>query len=108
MSLVPTARKPELFARRKELSEHPYGTMKRGVDQGYFLLKGLRNWSRPSRNRDLAVVAPRCEAPEGLDTPPTRPARQLPGPRENSPRFHAAIVLSLPASRKFSHGLSAC
>ena len=33
---------PELFARRKELSEHPYGTMKRGMDQGYFLLKGLR------------------------------------------------------------------
>ena len=35
-------RAPELFARRKELAEHPYGTMKRGMDQGYFLLKGLR------------------------------------------------------------------
>jgi len=31
-----------LFAQRKALSEHPYGTMKRGMDQGYFLLKGLR------------------------------------------------------------------
>ena len=31
-----------LFARRKALAEHPYGTMKRGMDQGYFLLKGLR------------------------------------------------------------------
>lgn len=31
-----------LFARRKELAEHPFGTMKRGMDQGYFLLKGLR------------------------------------------------------------------
>ncbi|HEX9692348.1 MAG TPA: transposase [Gemmatimonadales bacterium] len=29
-------------AQRKALSEHPYGTMKRGMDQGYFLLKGLR------------------------------------------------------------------
>ena len=24
-----------------ELAEHPFGTMKRGMDQGYFLLKGL-------------------------------------------------------------------
>jgi transposase len=31
-----------LFAQRKTLSEHPFGTMKRGMDQGYFLLKGLR------------------------------------------------------------------
>src|SRR3990170_2240618 len=30
------------FARRKALAEHPFGTMKRGMDQGYFLLKGLR------------------------------------------------------------------
>jgi len=30
------------FAQRKALSEHPFGTMKRGMDQGYFLLKGLR------------------------------------------------------------------
>ena len=35
-------RAPEIFARRKALSEHPFGTMKRGMDQGYFLLKGLR------------------------------------------------------------------
>ena len=30
-----------LFAQRKALAEHPFGTMKRGMDQGYFLLKGL-------------------------------------------------------------------
>jgi transposase/macrodomain Ter protein organizer (MatP/YcbG family) len=30
------------YAKRKELAEHPYGTMKRAMDQGYFLLKGLR------------------------------------------------------------------
>ncbi len=35
-------RAPELFRQRKALSEHPFGTMKRGMDQGYFLLKGLR------------------------------------------------------------------
>ena len=33
---------PAVFAQRKALVEHPYGTMKRGMDQGYFLLKGLR------------------------------------------------------------------
>ena len=26
---------------RAALAEHPFGTMKRGMDQGYFLLKGL-------------------------------------------------------------------
>jgi len=31
-----------VFAQRKALSEHPYGTMKRGMDQGYFRLKGLQ------------------------------------------------------------------
>ena len=35
-------RTPQLFRQRKALAEHPYGTMKRGMDQGYFLLKGLR------------------------------------------------------------------
>ena len=29
------------FAQRKALVEHPFGTMKRGMDQGYFVLKGL-------------------------------------------------------------------
>ena len=36
------ARDRARFAQRKTLSEHPFGTMKRGMDQGYFLLKGLR------------------------------------------------------------------
>jgi hypothetical protein len=31
-----------LFTQRKALSAHPVGTMMRGMDQGYFLLKGLR------------------------------------------------------------------
>jgi len=35
-------RAPDLFRQRKALAEHPFGTMKRGMDQGYFLLKGLR------------------------------------------------------------------
>ena len=35
-------RAPELVRQRKALSEHPFGTMKRGMDQGYFLLRGLR------------------------------------------------------------------
>ncbi len=35
-------RAPDLFRQRKALAEHPFGTMKRGMDQGYFLLKTLR------------------------------------------------------------------
>jgi hypothetical protein len=27
--------------KKKELVEHPFGTMKRGWDQGYFLMRGL-------------------------------------------------------------------
>lgn len=30
------------LCRRKELVEHPFGTMKRAFNQGYLLLKGLR------------------------------------------------------------------
>ncbi len=32
---------PALGTRRKAIVEHPFGTMKRGMDQGYFLLRGL-------------------------------------------------------------------
>ena len=31
-----------LMAMRKEIVEHPFGTIKRAFNQGYFLLKGLR------------------------------------------------------------------
>jgi Transposase DDE domain len=33
--------RPEIMTQRKELVEHPFGTMKRGWDQGYFLMRGL-------------------------------------------------------------------
>jgi transposase len=33
--------RPEVMKRRKELVEHPFGTMKRGWDHGYFLMRGL-------------------------------------------------------------------
>jgi len=33
--------RPELQQQRKCMVEHPFGTMKRGMDFGYFLLKGL-------------------------------------------------------------------
>jgi hypothetical protein len=32
---------PDIIRRRNCMSEHPFGTMKRGFNQGYFLLKGL-------------------------------------------------------------------
>lgn len=33
--------RPELMSRRKAIVEHPFGSMKRWMDQGYFLMKGL-------------------------------------------------------------------
>lgn len=33
---------PEKMRLRSQLVEHPFGTMKRGMNQGYFLLRGLR------------------------------------------------------------------
>ena len=33
--------RPEVMKQRKELGEHPFGTMKRGWDHGYFLMRGL-------------------------------------------------------------------
>jgi transposase len=33
---------PELLKERKELAEHPFGTIKLAMDQGYFLLKGMK------------------------------------------------------------------
>jgi transposase len=34
--------RPELLKQRKTLAEHPFGTIKRGMNQGFFLLKGIR------------------------------------------------------------------
>ena len=33
--------RPEVMKQRKELVEHPCGTMQRGWDHGYFLMRGL-------------------------------------------------------------------
>ena len=33
--------RPELLKLRKTLAEHPFGTIKRGMNQGFFLLRGL-------------------------------------------------------------------
>ena len=35
------ATRPEVMRERAALAEHPFGTMKRWMDQGYFLLRGL-------------------------------------------------------------------
>ena len=32
---------PAKMKQRKTLAEHPFGTIKRGMDAGYFLLRGL-------------------------------------------------------------------
>lgn len=36
---------PELLKERKKLAEHPFGTIKRAMDQGYFLMKGMKKVS---------------------------------------------------------------
>jgi hypothetical protein len=33
--------RPQIMKQRKELVEHPFGTMKRSWNQGYFLMRGL-------------------------------------------------------------------
>jgi transposase len=33
---------PELLKERKKLAEHPFGTIKRAMDQGYFLMRGMK------------------------------------------------------------------
>jgi hypothetical protein len=33
---------PEKLKLWKQIVEHPFGTMKRGMNQGYFLLKGIK------------------------------------------------------------------
>jgi transposase len=37
--------RPDAMKERKKLSEHPFGTMKRAMDAGYFLLKGKKKVS---------------------------------------------------------------
>jgi transposase len=39
------AERPELMVRRKAMVEHPFGTLKRGMEMGHFLLKGLEGVS---------------------------------------------------------------
>jgi hypothetical protein len=33
---------PDAWRQRMQLVEHPFGTIKRAMDQGYFLLRGLK------------------------------------------------------------------
>ena len=33
---------PELLKQRQQLAEHPFGTIKRAMDQGYFLMRGIK------------------------------------------------------------------
>jgi hypothetical protein len=45
---------PEKLKRRKEIVEHPFGTMKRSMNQGYFLMRGL---SKVRTEMNLTVIA---------------------------------------------------
>jgi transposase len=45
---------PELLKQRKTLAEHPFGTIKRGMNQGFFLLKGI---SKVTTETGLTVLS---------------------------------------------------
>ena len=46
--------RPEVMKRRKALVEHLFGTMKRGWDHGYFLMRG---WEKVRTEFSLTVLA---------------------------------------------------
>ena len=46
--------RPELLKQRKTLAEHPFGTIKRGMNQGFFLLKGI---SKVTTETGLTVLS---------------------------------------------------
>jgi hypothetical protein len=37
------SQKPEIFNQRREIVEHPFGTIKQWMNQGAFLMRGLEN-----------------------------------------------------------------
>lgn len=45
---------PQLLKQRKTLAEHPFGTIKRGMNQGFFLLKGV---SKVTTETGLTVLS---------------------------------------------------
>ena len=45
---------PELLKERKKLAEHPFGTIKRAMDQGYFLMRGKK---KVTTETSLTVLA---------------------------------------------------
>ena len=46
--------RPELMRRRQQLSEPPFGTIKRALNQGYFLTRGL---SKVGAEMSLTVLS---------------------------------------------------
>jgi transposase len=45
---------PEMMQRRKELAEHPFGTIKHWMGQGFFLMRGM---NKVSAEISLSVLA---------------------------------------------------
>lgn len=68
--------RPELLQQRKTLAEHPFGTIKRAMNQGYFLLKGIKKVTTEvsltvlSYNLKRAInIIGVAEMIESMDTP---------------------------------------
>ncbi len=43
MSAARLGQRPDILARRREIVEHPFGSIKQWMNQGAFLMKGLDN-----------------------------------------------------------------
>jgi hypothetical protein len=64
-------RRPEVMKRRQELVEHQFGTMQRGWDQSYFLMRGLEHVRTECSLRSwLTISGGGCPASGGLGGEP--------------------------------------
>jgi DDE family transposase len=95
-----------LFAQRKALAEHPFGTMKRGMDQGYVLLKGCGRCAASSASPCSPTTSSGCSTSwacrgcwrrsrKGAHPPffpvyahPDRPGQLWTAPTDPSPALH--------------------
>jgi transposase len=59
---------PEMMLKRKAMAEHPFGTIKRWMNQGYFLMRGKQNVSTEMRLSLLAYDIKRVRNILGVKT----------------------------------------
>src|SRR5262249_5705203 len=92
------AGQPEKVKARKSLVEHPFGTMKRGMDQGYFLTRGLAK-VRGEMRLTVLVYNLKSALPILADT------RSVAAPQQKRGLF-GAVLLAVHATRRHVEGLA--